>query len=103
MPLSQRTVCRIALLANLLLAPACSRDPRDYLQLGETPLKQGERADAALSFQRAAKADPKSAEAWPALVRAVESAPGDLSLKIELGELALEAYATEPAAPAVPL
>lgn len=116
MPLSRRNVFRVALVANLLLAPACSRDPSDYVERGQTLLKEGKPADAAISFQRAAQADPKSTEAWRglaraqrelgrpaeayrALVRAVEVAPGDASLKIELGELALEAYATDPQRP----
>lgn len=111
-----QTVFRLGLVASALLAPACSRDPHDYVERGEALLKEGKPADAALSFQRAAQAEPKSAEAWRglarsqrelgrpaeayrALVRAVEAAPEDASLKIELGELALEAYATDPQRP----
>ncbi len=119
MPLFRRTVFRVVVVANLLLAPTCSREARDYVERGQTLLKESKPADAALRFQRAAQADPKSAdacrglaraqrelgrpaEAYRALVRAVAFAPGDASLKIELGELALEASATDPQRPQFP-
>jgi Flp pilus assembly protein TadD len=111
-----RTAAQLLLLVSTMLALACAREARYYLERGEELLREDRHAEAAINFERAAQIDPKSAEAWRglarshrergrpaeayrALVRAVEAAPQDASLKVELGELALEAYAADPQRP----